>query len=59
SWAICTNPPFSPTATPCKVTNLLSPTLTDTIHRHWRQPLVTGVQDITDAEFLKLKPYCG
>ncbi|EFM0221416.1 TPA: hypothetical protein MEH16_005005 [Klebsiella pneumoniae] len=26
SWAVCTNPPFSPTAAPCPVTIVLSPT---------------------------------
>ena len=36
SWAVCTNPPFSPTAAPYPVTIVLSPTLTDTKNRHWR-----------------------
>lgn len=27
--------------------------------RHWQQPLVRGVQEITNAEFLKLKPDYG
>ncbi|ABV16210.1 hypothetical protein CKO_pCKO2p07169 (plasmid) [Citrobacter koseri ATCC BAA-895] len=42
SWAVCTNPPFSPTAAPFPVTIILSPTRTDTQKRHWQQPLVTG-----------------
>ena len=27
--------------------------------RHWQQPLVRGVQEITNAEFLKLEPNYG
>ena len=30
SWAVCTNPPFSPTAAPYPVTIVLSPTRKDT-----------------------------
>ena len=41
SWAVCTNPPFSPTAAPYPVTIVLSPTRKDTTKRHWQQPLVT------------------
>ncbi|KSU34237.1 hypothetical protein ABI57_24870 [Salmonella enterica subsp. enterica serovar Veneziana] len=36
----------------------MGPTRKDTINRHWQQPLVEGVQEITDTEFLKLKPNC-
>ena len=42
SWAVCKNPPFSPTAAPYPVTIVLSPTRKDTTKRHWQQPLVTG-----------------
>ena len=42
SWAVCTNPPFSPTAAPVPVTIILSPTRKSTQKRHWQQPLVTG-----------------
>ncbi len=42
SWAVCTNPPFSPTAAPYPVTINLSPTRKDTTKRHWQRPLVTG-----------------
>lgn len=49
-------PPFSPTAAPVPVTIILSPIRKDTTKRHWQQPLVRDVQDITNAEFLKLKP---
>ena len=42
SWAVCKNPPFSPTAAPLPVTINLSPTRKDTTKRHWQQPLVTG-----------------
>lgn len=59
SWAVCKNSPFSPTAAPYPVTVHLSPTRKSTLKRHWQQPLVEGVQEITDAEFLKLKPYYG
>ena len=48
--------PFSPTAAPFPVTIFLSPTRKDTTKRHWQQPLVEGVQEITDAEFLKSEP---
>ena len=41
SWAVCTNPPFSPTAASIPVTINLSPTRKDTQKRHWQQPLVT------------------
>ena len=41
SWAVCTNPPFSPTAAPYPVTIVLSPTRKDTKKRHWQQPLVS------------------
>lgn len=40
SLAVCTNPPFSPTAAPVPVTINLSPTRKDTQKRHWQQPLV-------------------
>ncbi len=40
SWAVCTNPPFSPTAAPYPVTIVLSPTRKDTTYRHWLRPLV-------------------
>ncbi len=40
SWAVCTNPPFSPTAAPYPVTINLSPTRKDTTKRHWQRPLV-------------------
>ena len=59
SWTVCTTPPFSPTAAPCPVTIILSPTRKDTTYRHWLRPLVRGVQEITDAEFLKLEPNYG
>jgi len=59
SWAVCTNPPFSPTAAPVPVTIVLSPTRKSTQKRHWQQPLVEGVQEITDAEFLKWWPDYG
>ena len=36
SWAVCKNPPFSPTTTPIPVTINLSPTRKDTTNRHWR-----------------------
>ena len=42
SWAVCKNPPFSPTAAPFPVTIVLSPTRKDTKNRYWQQPLVTG-----------------
>ncbi|EEZ9817643.1 TPA: hypothetical protein JL064_004862 [Escherichia coli] len=42
SWAVCTNPPFSPTAAPYPVTINLSPTRKDTTKRHWQQPTVRG-----------------
>ena len=45
SWAVCTNPPFSPTAAPIPVTINLSPTRKGTQKRHWQQPLVTGVRE--------------
>ena len=45
SWAVCTNPPFSPTAAPYPVTIVLSPTRKDTTKRHWQQPLVTGLAE--------------
>ena len=44
SWAVCTNPPFSPTAAPYPVTIVLSPTRKDTQKRHWQQPLVSGLR---------------
>ena len=53
SWAVCTNPPFSPTAAPYPVTVVLSPTRKDMQKHHWQQPLVEGVQEIADTEFLK------
>jgi len=59
SWTVCTNPPFSPTAAPYPVTIILSPTRKDTTKRHWQQPLVKDVQDITDAEFLNSQPNYG
>ncbi len=52
-------PPFSPTAAPVPVTIDLSPTRKDMQKRHWQQPLVRGVQEITNAEFLKLEPNYG
>ena len=39
SWAVCKNPPFSPTAAPYPVTINLSPTRKDTTNRHWQRPL--------------------
>jgi len=54
SWTVCTNPPFSPTTTPCKVTSNLSPTLTDTTYRQWRQPLVTGTLEGLSLEVMHL-----
>ena len=48
SWAVCKNPPFSPTAAPYPVTIVLSPTRKDTTKRHWQQPLVTGVHEKID-----------
>ena len=36
SWAVCTNPPCSPTAAPYPVTIVLSPTRNDTTYRHWQ-----------------------
>ena len=45
SWAVCTNPPFSPTAAPYPVTIILSPTRESTTKRHWQQPLVTGIYE--------------
>jgi len=53
SWTVCTNPPFSPTTTPCKVTSNLIPTLTDTTYRQWRQPLVTGTLEEEDLEVIR------
>ena len=44
SWAVCKNPPFSPTAAPYPVTVHLSPTRKSTVKRHWQQPLITGVR---------------
>ena len=41
SWAVCKNPPFSPTAAPFPVTIVLSPTRKDTTNRHWQRPLVS------------------
>ena len=46
SWAVCTNPPFSPTAAPYPVTIILSPTRKDTTKRHWQQPLVTDLEEM-------------
>jgi hypothetical protein len=48
-------PPFSPTAAPYPVTINLSPTRKDTTKRHWQQPLVTGVQEITGASYEPVK----
>lgn len=56
--AVGRTPPFSPTAAPVPVTVLSKPTRKDTINRHWQQPLVEDVQEITDTEFLKLKSDC-
>ncbi len=39
-------PPFSPTAAPCPVTIILSPTRKDTTKRHWQQPLVTDLEEL-------------
>ncbi|VFS92369.1 Uncharacterised protein [Kluyvera cryocrescens] len=44
---------------PYPVTIILSPTRKDTTKRHWQQPLVKDVQDITDAEFLNSQPNYG
>ena len=52
SWAVCTNPPFSPTAARCWVTRRMIPTPIRTKHRHWRQPLVMGCTKML-IEFLK------
>ena len=46
SWAVCKNPPFSPTAAPYPVTIILSPTRKDTTKRHWQQPLVTDLEEL-------------
>ena len=46
SWAVCKNPPFSPTAAPYPVTIVLSPTRKDMQKRHWQQPLVTDLEEI-------------
>ena len=46
SWAVCKNPPFSPTAAPYPVTIVLSPTRKDTTKRHWQQPLVTDLEEL-------------
>ena len=63
SWAVCTNPPFSPTAAPVPVTINLSPIRKDTQKRHWQQPLVTGLAERDNVgsatEFLKWWPECG
>lgn len=59
SWAVCTNPPFSPTAAPAPVTINLSPTRTDTKKRHWQQPLVTEMCERVFREYLKWRPDCG
>ncbi|HAW2728490.1 TPA: hypothetical protein JLQ59_004826 [Escherichia coli] len=50
SWAVCTNPPFSPTAAPYPVTIVLSPIREDTTKRHWQQPLVrVDVREILES----------
>ena len=46
SWAVCTNPPFSPTAASSPVTIDLSPSRKDTTKRHWQQPLVTDLEEL-------------
>lgn len=46
SWAVCKNPPFSPTAAPVPVTIDLSPIRKDTTKRHWQQPLVTDLEEL-------------
>ena len=46
SWAVCTNPPFSPTAAPYPVTIVLSPTRKDMQKHHWQQPLVTDLEEL-------------
>ena len=38
--------PFSPTAAPCPVTIILSPTRKDMQKRHWQQPLVTDLEEL-------------
>jgi hypothetical protein len=52
SWTVCTNPPFSPTAAPCPVTIVLSPTRKNTQKRHWQQPLVRGFTEQSSRVFL-------
>lgn len=50
SWAVCTNPPFSPTAAPYPVTIDLSPIREDTTKRHWQQPLIrVDVREILES----------
>jgi len=46
SWAVCTNPPFSPTAAPYPVTIVLSPTRKDMQKHHWQQPLVIDLEEL-------------
>jgi hypothetical protein len=53
--------PFSPTAAPCPVTIVLSPTRKDMQKRHWQQPLVTDSRSGVElsTEFLKWWPDYG